>query len=84
MNINEVFPLFLVSALAKDGEKNIHVEETAPFYLFVLSMKTWKLYYGWIYLFIFVIKKKSNFTNIYFYWPPSPSDSLIKRKMNKA
>ncbi len=58
--------------------------ETAPFYLFVLSMKHENyIMAGFIYLFL-LIKKKSNFINIYFYWPPSPSDSLIKGKMNKA
>ncbi len=38
---------------------------------------------GFIYLFL-LIKKKSNFINIPFYWPPSSSDSLIKGKMTKA
>ncbi len=77
--------LFLASALAKDGgRKNIHAQKRLLFYLFVLSMKHENyIMAGFIYLFL-LIKKKSNFINISFYWPPSPSDSLIKRKMTKA
>ncbi len=76
--------LFLASALAKRWRKNIHVQKRLLFYLFDLSMKHENyIMAGFIYLFL-LIKKKSNFINIPFYWPPSPLDSLIKGKMTKV